>query len=265
MTQSNLQIILPVGDLPTSLWLSGDRTKPLLVFFHGLTGNHHGLKFIAERLKADYSIIIVDLPNHGQTAAYPNLTTDKLHHWTKEALSVISQHFKQPQLVIAHSFGCLAIGEASILRQFPSIFINPVPEVNPAHTKLSLYMAQHPFFYWISHWRLLAVLVGLSLLKIYHPRVIGRMIWNTWHSKISLAQSQQQAPMYKLTLEARLSGLTPKLVISSRQDNILKSADEQAIKAHFSNVCLKMINGGHLSILENPSLLAKLIAEQCDA
>lgn len=71
--------------------------------------------------------------------------------------------------------------------------------------------------------------------------------------------------MYKLALEARLSGLTPKLVISSRQDNILKSADEQTIKAHFSNVCLKMINGGHLSILENPSLLAKLIAEQCDA
>lgn len=265
MTQSNSQIILPIGDLATSLWLSGDQTKPLLVFFHGLTGNHHGLRFITERLKADYSIIIVDLPNHGQTAICPNLTTNKLHNWAKEVLLAISQHFKQPQLVIAHSFGCLAIGEASILRQFSSIFINPVPEVNPAHIKLSLYMAQHPFFYWVSHWRLLAVLVGLSLLKIYHPWVIGRMIWNTWHSKISLAQSQQQAPMCKLALEACFSALTPKLVISSRQDNILKSADEQAIKAHFPNTHLKMISGGHLSILENPDLLAKLITEQCDA
>lgn len=100
--------------------------KPTIILIHGFRGTHHGLLFIAKKLKG-YSVIIPDLPGFGKGPKLERYDIDSYTQWLRHFIA--SQKLTRPPILLGHSFGsiiCAAYAQAYPRTIARLILVNPI-------------------------------------------------------------------------------------------------------------------------------------------
>lgn len=239
--------------------------KPIAVMFHGIGGNHYGLNFLAENMSSDYSIILVDLPNHGKSPLKKAYDISSLHDWTNQILQQIELHHGNIDLVVAHSFGCICIANNQTHSKYKTVFINPVNIPSAGYRIFGTLCSGLPYLLgWSQNLLPLAFIKGDLMLRIKTKDTRRRVVWNTLRSISTITQGINQAKMSRISLidePLRNSKDRVDLVIICDQDGSAKKVSHEENLDYYGRNKTKLIeiNGGHLSPLECPDELAQFI------
>ncbi len=109
-----------------------DDAPHLLVFLHGLRGDHHGLEPIVAHLE-DARVVVPDLPGFGESAPLPGPAHDAPAHdvagyaaWTRELLAEVAP--AGDAVLAGHSFGSI-VAAAAVAGGGPVralVLVNPI-------------------------------------------------------------------------------------------------------------------------------------------
>ena len=110
-------------DLHHKVYGSGD----IVVILHGLFGMSDNWKTIARRLSDSYSVVIVDLPNHGRS---PRLETFDLEDVVETLYQFLTDHWMYEIRLVGHSLGAkvamrMAQHYPDIIEQLVSVDMGP--------------------------------------------------------------------------------------------------------------------------------------------
>lgn len=95
--------ILERAGCPLHYWLAGPIDRPLVVFLHGMTMNHHMFDLQVESLAAQYRVLVPDLRGHGRSQPLgAGFTIDLL---LDDLLAILDQVSAGPAALIGHSMG----------------------------------------------------------------------------------------------------------------------------------------------------------------
>ncbi len=83
----------------------GNKTKPTIVFLHGLGNSSLDFLEIPERLQDEYHILSVDLPGHGKTEPFENEDKYGAPYLTKWLAKVIAHFEVDKYYILGHSWG----------------------------------------------------------------------------------------------------------------------------------------------------------------
>ncbi|WP_282020808.1 alpha/beta fold hydrolase [Planomicrobium okeanokoites] len=96
----------------------GNMAKPAIVCLHGLAGNgFYSFAELADRLRDDFHLIILDLPGHGKTKSLPNEEDYLFSNLAKWLHYILTHIIQKPYIVMGHSWG--ADVALHFTRQFP--------------------------------------------------------------------------------------------------------------------------------------------------
>ena len=101
---------------------------PVLVLVHGEDGSAAGFSPLVARLPSERSLVVPDLPGHGESAPHAGaLTLDELAEGLRAVLAGLPP--QQPRVVVAHSLGVpvalLALDDASVPRPAALVLVAP--------------------------------------------------------------------------------------------------------------------------------------------
>ena len=112
--------------------------RPILAL-HGVGGSAHFFRGVADRLRAPYRVIAVDLPGTGRSlrpGADPVDTARalSLDGWMADLGALVRDHLQEPAVIVGHSLGTILALEA--WRRFPEsilalVFVGGLPVPRP--------------------------------------------------------------------------------------------------------------------------------------
>ncbi len=81
------------------------QTGPRVVFLHGLFGRGKNFTSIAKALAPDYSSLLVDLPNHGESAWTDSFDYIAIADAVADTIAEVTEPESQPVHLVGHSLG----------------------------------------------------------------------------------------------------------------------------------------------------------------
>lgn len=193
-----------------------------LIFFHGITGNGHGLHFLVQEILR---------------------------------LNTLSKS-KPQTLIIAHSFGCYAISA----RDAPhAIFLNPVPHTTSFYQflqNIAVIRVLQKVYYarWFVVFRLWWLLKGRSR-PLQKARFLAR-----YESNISADRQIYQEKLRWLSGQNDIfAGINPRIVIFGVRDRLTSDHSRTKLLEVFPESDIFSVRAGHLAPVEVPDKVARLI------
>jgi pimeloyl-ACP methyl ester carboxylesterase len=274
-----------VGDLT----LSGGRTRvrrygvdapePVLVFLHGLRGDHHGLEPIVAHLHG-VPVVLPDLPGFGESAPLAHEAHDLVGYlaWTRELLAAVAPG---GNVVLAgHSFGSI-VAAAAVAAGAPVrglVLVNPIAApalAGPRRAATRTTVLYH---------RLAAALperAGTALLRsrlitrlasmaMVHTADRGLRRWiHAEHDRrfngfadrrVLLAAFHASIRHTVAEFAARVA--VPTLLIAGARDELAPVPAQRVLREQFPDARLVVLPGtGHLAHYEAPVAVAAAITE----
>lgn len=287
MHASRLDVPVPYRGAahPTALWHYPARgtaaaRRPVLLI-HGFRGDHHGLSFIADRLRTREAYI-PDLPGFGATAPLPDgLRIDTYVDYLDGLTSMIEQQTGLPPLVIGHSFGSILTAHWAARHHdteaaAPLVLINPI--VAPALEGTNRVMTRaSQLYYWAG--RRLPERAGQALLR---NRLIVRLMSEVMattrdpglrrlihdqHARhfSDFTDRDSLAEAFEISIRHTVAEVADRLVMPVRviagdADAIAPLAAAEAFVGDLPDGRLTVLPGvGHLTHYERPEEIAALI------
>ncbi len=110
-------------DLHHKVYGSGE----IVVILHGLFGMSDNWKSLAAKLASDYSVVIIDLPNHGRS---PRLDTFDIPHIAEVVYDFLTHHWMYEIRLVGHSLGAkvamtLALHYPDLVDKLVSVDMGP--------------------------------------------------------------------------------------------------------------------------------------------
>lgn len=239
-------------------------SAPVLLFVHGIGGDHHGMVPLAYELRESCTIVLVDLPGHGESDMPATSSLGFLEKWARELPAACGAPV---DMVIAHSFGCFPAQYMGVAK---TCYVNPPLSLTPAvlSYSLKLYSVRH-LASLVYNVRPYALWRGQQLVRDLTDTVKSRIAWVTDHSVISRTQFLFQARQARLTTDGRqlmrreLIERDGAMFILSSADKITGVSDAQQRRLRDFPVIELMDD--HLSVLESPELIAAAILRRITA
>lgn len=255
------------GNRAMAVWYSPPSGRPLAVMVHGISGDHSGLVPLAAELAARYRLALVELPGHGRSSPLAVMTADALQEWFMDTLAAIETDHGHANLVVAHSFGCLAVIGAEMLHSKKVVLLNPVPTPSDMYARYSrLVMKSSYFLAHMYNWRLFVLMRSKVLTKINDKAARQRVAWVGWQARPSARQIVYQSRLVDIIFDASLYDRPPKdsvaLVVCGLSDTTAKQRDSLDMEAVFGNVPVVLLKGGHLLPIESPARVARVIIDR---
>lgn len=250
----------------TSVWLTDESDKPLVVMLHGISGDHSGLVPLAQELSRDYRIAIVELPGHGMSDPIPLPGAPELQRWFNETLVRIEEQIGEVAAICAHSFGCSAVLDKDVLDTKRVILLNPVPTPSYVYARYSqMIMNSAHFWAHIYNWQVFILMRSVVLAKLRTREALRRIRWVGWHSRPSYHQVVYQAGLVDMILDGSAyrhvgSGKVA-LVVCGMFDTTASQRDSFDMDAVFGGSKVIFFTGGHLLPIESPAKVAGAIRE----
>lgn len=253
---------IKIANINTAVYVGGVGTedKPTFLFIHGVGGDFHGMVPLAYELRNDANLIFVEMPSHGDSQLVKNTSLDTIANWAQKLLPSLEANGWSPDLVIAHSFGCVVASKTN----FPRIwYINPPLELRLSMklgTKLLYYMRgilksiydTYPF----------AVFRGKILLRDKNPESLSCVKWLTRSTETSSRHFLEFARINQEFISSNTPMTIPSAkfvgIISSKYDSVVR----QVNRGDISCDRLVEIDSGHMSVVERPGVIADVIADR---
>jgi len=245
-----------VGGVRTAYYFYNGNSNKTILLIHGIGGDFHGMIPLAYRLRDDANLLFVDLPSHGKSQLISNMEVSDIEYWARNLLPAFKQRDLRINEIVAHSLGCLAASKTGC----PKIwYINP-PFETPIVTKISsslLYRVR-----WINRHIYLnyyfSVLRGICLAKNKQRSTINLIKWLTKQTCVTSRQYLEHAKI------ARDISRKEKIVVSGQKFTgvIVGKFDKITCPIYPSGVKIDRfaeLDTGHLSVLDSPELISKLI------
>ena len=248
-----------VGGVRTAYYFYNGNSNKTILLIHGIGGDFHGMIPLAYRLRDDANLLFVDLPSHGKSQLISNMEVSDIEYWARNLLPVFKQRDLPINEIVAHSLGCLAASKTGC----PKIwYINP-PFETPIVTKISSSFLYH--VRWINQHIYLnyyfSVFRGMCLIRNRQKSTISLIKWLTRKTRVTSRQYLEQAKiardvsrMEKMVIpESKFTGL-----IVGRFDKITCPTGASGVRIDK----FVELNTGHLSVLDSPELISKLILSE---
>ncbi|AKD37722.1 hypothetical protein I926_01960 [Pasteurella multocida subsp. multocida OH4807] len=234
---------------------------PTLVFIHGLFGDMNNLGIIARAFSEKYSILRVDLRNHGQSFHHNEMNYDLM---AKDLANVITHLKLNSVILVGHSMG----GKTAM--KMAALFPNLVEKL--------IVIDIAPLQY--SHHGHDSVFAGLFATKAAQPntrqeakKILAKHIPEEAVQQFMLKSFDNQSPEY---FRFNLTGLkqnyphimdwqpcyseVPTLFIRGGDSHYIKPEDTSQILAQFPHASAFTINGcGHWVHAEKPEFVIRAI------
>jgi pimeloyl-ACP methyl ester carboxylesterase len=261
----------------TRMWIYGDDDAPtLIVFLHGLRGDHHGLEPIVAHLEG-VRVVVPDLPGFGASPPLPADRHDVAGYaaWTRDLLAAVAPD--GDAVLAGHSFGSIVAAAAVAGRPAPRVrglvLVNPIatsPLAGPRRFLTRLTVLYH---------RLAAALpdaAGTALLR--HPLMtrIASVAMATTHDAALRRWIHAEHDRYFSTFADRATLLqafhasvrrdvseyagalrAPTLLVAADRDDIAPLDAQRTLVTQFRDARLAVVPGtGHLAHYEAPAAVA---------
>jgi pimeloyl-ACP methyl ester carboxylesterase len=240
------------------------RPSCTLLFLHGLRGDSHGLRFIADPLKADYTVLNLDLPGSGKT---PELTPQTLETHIGYLHKIIKT-LPEPPVIIAHSMGTIIASH--YLKTHPksvkkAVLISPI-------FRAGLKSALNPTFYYLLS-GLLRLLPPKPRTRLLRSKTVSLTISHfltsdrTKQAMIDyehLAYSANFASATSLLADIKIS-MTEQTLVPNLETLFIIGAKDQLTPVKLAKNRVPTItvikHTGHLLNYETPQTLTNLIKD----
>lgn len=252
------QTAISVDGLTTAVYHRDDNHEQTFLLVHGGGGDFHGMIPLAYELRRSANIVLVDLPSHGRSEIVKPLNLEKLQRWSRQLLPSLQRHGLMIDMVVAHSFGCVPASHMNCQKVW---YINPPLEV-PVSMKIAtaiLHAVRHIVQFFYLNYQF-SVMRGVMMLHNKRDEVARSMVaWLTRQTRTSRANMIVYSEViYEATLRYALTIPDSKFtgIISSKYDNIARPVSKDSVKCDV----FAEIESGHLSVIENPVELARIIS-----
>lgn len=253
---------IKIANINTAVYVGGVGTedKPTFLFIHGVGGDFHGMVPLAYELRNDANLIFVELPSHGDSQLVKNTSLDIIANWAQKLLPSLEVNGWSPDLVIAHSFGCVVASKTN----FPRIwYIDPPLEVRlPMKLGTKLLYHMRGIVKLVYNTYSFAVFRGKTILRDKNPESLNCVKWLTRSTKTSSKHFLEFARINQEFMHSNPPMTIPPAkfvgIISSKYDSVVKPVS----KSEISCDRFVEIDSGHMSIVEYPDVIADVIADR---
>lgn len=250
------------------IWTTEDTDKPIAVLVHGISGDHNGLVPLAVELAKTYRIVLVDMPGHGQSDAVRLGSVGALDGWCASLLSDIETTKGPISLVVAHSFGCMAMLDDDILHRYNVVFLNPAPTLTAMYRRYETFIRRTVTMWsFCYNWRPFVYMRGRSLRMIHTPDAKWRVRWVGRRSRANKAQIVYQGNLSRLALNHTTFAHvrdTVALVVCGMSDTTATQRDSVDMMHVFGSTPVLFLRGGHLLPIEAPARVAEVIVRMAE-
>lgn len=240
--------------------------KQLLLFIHGLRGDHHGLRFIEQELSKDYDTINIDLPGYGDTPELKDLSLDGYSDWLYDLVKKLPQK----PVIIGHSMG--SIVASHFVAKYPEtvsdklvllspIFRKKTKSILDKTTYMALKTALTPFTEKNKHKILASPKVSWTISHFLTSDKTKQHMIDQEHLTYSGNFSSAKSLLSDIKISSTKTTLLPKnkhiLIIIGKNDQLTspKLASEYADKNQ--SIFLEIDRAGHLINYETPIIIAE--------
>lgn len=250
---------MDVGDIKTAYYFHHNNSDKIILLIHGIGGDFHGMIPLAYFLKDSANILFVDLPSHGNSQLIKNTDVRNIEDWAKGLMVAFRKKNLQIDVVVAHSLGCLAARKVNCSKIW---YVNP-PIKASAAVKVSSAILYH--IRWINQYVYLnyyfSVLRGVCLMRDKQKNTINLVKWLTKNTNVTSRQYLEQARIARdIPIKERSvnSGKEFTGMIVGRFDKITRPVRPSGLRIDK----FVELETGHLSVLDSPELIAKLILSE---
>lgn len=246
--------------------------KPVLIFIHGLRGDHYGLLEIADALRSDFEIYMPDLPGYGDHEALEEQSINSYSEWLHEYVTGLK--LSQKPIIIGHSMGSIIVSH--YLEKYPkdtnekTVLLAPIIRTEKQQKRsdrtakmlcgfMRKFMNGHQRYRFLKS-RLLAFVISRYLT---YDRTRQKFI-DRQHYEHSGRFTSTKAIIADIELSMReqttLGADKNILLCMGDHDRLTKVENVKKRKAGHKNVALDIISGtGHLLNYEQPNICAEKI------
>lgn len=240
---------------------------PELLILHGLFGNLDNFRSIALHLERNYRVIRCDLPGHGHSQGWADLSPAAMARAITDELDTLGVERCH---LIGHSLGgkvAMAMaGGSAFARIDKLIVVDIAPRAYPPHHQpvfdalralnLASLRDRHHAEQQLKH-GIPDAGVRAFLLKSLYRNDDGEY---AWRFDLDALLESYPAIAAQAPIESRIE--CPTLFIKGANSDYLQSADEPQIRELFSQPSVKIMPGtGHWPHAEKPALFARLCLE----
>lgn len=249
----------------TAIFAAPDNGRPVALFVHGINGSHHGLGPLAFRSQK-YRPIFVDLPGHGETEVPTGGVTsvENIQTWFQEIYELVTEKYGEISKIVAHSFGCYAVGGLDEKTQNSVVFICPVPTASKFYAFMSKwlrYVFELKFAAPIYNSKHFATFRGTMLLR---NRTAENLEMVRFLSQIdSQTNFQQRRYQTRLSILCKSQNIfknfNPRLLIIGSNDKLARERTPEKMRQIFPKSKIKIVNAGHLAPIEKAAQISDII------
>ncbi len=262
----------------TFYWQKGYNQKEVIVFLHGLSGNHKGLIDLANGFNKDYRIIIPDLPACGLSEELREQhTLENYVKWLDDFLEILSIH---KVIIVGHSFGARIALVFSVSHPKKIKFLILITPI----IKVDGFIARIVFI----EYKIIKILpdplkrILLQLSSNLHRKVCNIIIFKSvsakrrkqimsWGAKDPKSLNPEINielfdEVYKLNLMSLAKkNKTKSLIIASDSDRIVRLDYIKEFVSLLNNTKFKIVKkSGHVVPMEKPITMSKIIQTWLD-
>lgn len=237
---------------------------PALIIMHGLFGSLDNWATLAKELATDYSVWLLDLPNHGRS---PHTDEFNYRHMAGTVMDFIEEHGIENPVILGHSMGGKVVMQMVFENEQDfagAIVVDIAPKAYPVHHDEIISALQAvPVADISSRGEAEEVLAGripeadvrLFLMKNLARQSDGSYNWKMNLSVIADKIEQVGTPMP----EGQVIDLRT-LFIRGGDSNYILDADEADIARRFNHYSLETVaHAGHWVHAQQPQVLLDLV------
>lgn len=252
-----------IGDNKISIYKNLEKNKPIAVLFHGFGGNYFGLTPLGFELSKKYSIIICELPAHGKSSLNTFQNIDDFRIFYQKIISKLSD-FDKISLIVGHSFSSYFVSDNKISKKIPTIIINPVFE--PSNSFFAGMKLSHKsnLLMLFSNLPIFSPFKAATLQKTWSLEANKNIYQNMFLCQNSIKKLLAQKKIIPIALNKNVFETENhiKMAIIGDKDRTVKYFDDIKFHQIFPKSDFYILkNSGHLSPMEKPQEIAKVIFE----
>lgn len=232
----------------------GTTAGKTLLFLHGIGGDYHGILPLAHQLNQAHSILMVDLPEHGQSERLPVNDSQHLLLWSKHLLQALQNEGHEVDVVIGHSYGCLPAANIAC-RQ--AVFLNPPTLATPAAQRYGVLLYRTRYIVApVYNMSLFASWRGYKLLHDVSPDSVEYVKWVTKRTRSSTRLVVAQSSLVHNTRQILFDRgcQQQQMQVAGIYDKVIDVRPN-----HTYAVKTQLIPTGHMSFFDDCRMVATLV------
>lgn len=246
-----------------SIYKNLEESKPIAVLFHGFGGNYFGLTPLGFELSKKYSIIICELPAHGKSSLNTFQNIDIFRIFYQKMISKLS-NFGEIHLIVGHSFSSYFVSDDEISKKIPTIIINPVFEPSDSFLAGMKLLNKSRFLMIFSNLPVFSPFKAATLQKTWSLEANKNIYQNMFLCQNSAKNLLAQKSTIPIALDKKVFETENyiKIAIIGDKDGTVQPFNEEEFRKNFPKSDFHILeNSGHLSPMEKPREIAKIIFE----